>query len=190
VPLLPDFVELNDEEPSLRLQRWHLEDAEQLLELTLASYDELHEWLPWATERPTLAVEEQFLQAAEQRWQFDRGASYAVIPAGTGPVGTWGLFLVGEAELGMGYWLNRSVWGNGYATRATAGLVDLGFSALNARRVLLEIDRANVRSEAVAQRVGFQLLEVVSGPPAAPAESGQYSRWAIEADAWHALSEA
>ncbi len=184
MPRLPETVNLDDEEPSLRLQRWRIDDVDVLLDLTLASYDELHEWMPWAAQRPTLSFQRQFLEESERRWQEDVGADYAVVPAGNGPVGTWGFFTLNEAELGMGYWLNHSAWGKGYATRATRALAAVGFSELGVRRILIECDRANVRSEAVARRAGFRLIEVGTASPTAPAESGEYSRWALDADRW------
>ena len=57
----------------------------------------------------------------------------------------------------IGYWARTSETGRGYFTESTAGLVRLCFERLGAERVELVCDPQNVRSTAVAERVGFVL---------------------------------
>ena len=165
---------------SVRLERWRPDQVDVLLELSRASFPELHEWMPWAAEEFTREGQLDFLRTSQATWEIGDGADYAVI-ADEVPVGTWGLFRWEDEPdgWGIGYWLTSSAWGRGYATRATLALAGLAFEEVAASRVVLDIDRANSRSEAVARRAGFRLVEVLSGEPSAPGESGEHSRWEL-----------
>jgi ribosomal-protein-serine acetyltransferase len=185
VSRLSESVAVDAQEPTLCLERWRPDQVGVLLELSRASFPELHEWMPWAAEEFTQDGQQEFLQISQATWESGDGADYAVIAAGR-PVGTWGLFRWEDEPdgWGIGYWLTRSVWRRGYATRATLALARLAFEEIHASRVVLDIDRANTRSEAVAGRAGFRLVEVLSGPPSAPGESGEHSRWELRREDW------
>jgi RimJ/RimL family protein N-acetyltransferase len=164
-----------------RLERWRTSDAAATLELSLASYPELHDWMPWAANPPTRADQQAFLDASDEQWQKGDGADYGLIVDEQGAIGTWGVSRIATTtEFSIGYWLTHSAWGAGHATRATKALAGMAFHGLGATQVLIEADRANLRSEAVARRAGFRLVEVRHAEPATPAESGVYSRWALE----------
>lgn len=63
--------------------------------------------------------------------------------------------VAGVEELEIGYLLGRRHWGRGYATEAAAACRDLAFSRFAAPRVVSLIAPANLRSIAVAVRVGM-----------------------------------
>ena len=56
--------------------------------------------------------------------------------------------------------LHPDYWGNGYATEAGTEAIQYGFNALNESRLFSCILPDNHRSQAVAQRLGFELAEV------------------------------
>lgn len=69
--------------------------------------------------------------------------------------------LVGDGAVEMGYWLRATATGQGYATEATAAIVDAAFTHLAATRVVICHDPDNVTSGAVPRRLGFRSVGVV-----------------------------
>jgi RimJ/RimL family protein N-acetyltransferase len=72
------------------------------------------------------------------------------------------LALAGPASVEVGYWLRADAIGSGYATEATACLVDLAFSRLDAQRVAICHDPVNAASAGVPRRLGFRSLGLVA----------------------------
>ena len=70
--------------------------------------------------------------------------------------------LVGPGALETGYWLRADSLGQGYATEATAWLVELAFIRLRAKRIAICHDPANAPSEGVPRRLGFRCLGIVT----------------------------
>jgi len=62
----------------------------------------------------------------------------------------------GDGELEVGWHLHPDSWGHGYATEAARASVDFGFGRLGLRRIVSVIDEHNVRSLAVAGRLGMR----------------------------------
>ena len=55
----------------------------------------------------------------------------------------------------VGWHLARAAWGKGYATEFGKALLERGFSQLDVQELHAVVDPGNVRSEAVAKRLGF-----------------------------------
>ena len=81
----------------------------------------------------------------------------------------------------VGWTLHPSQWGRGYATEAGAAAVRYGFEELGEERLFSCIVPDNHRSQAVARRLGFELIEerVISFFPEEPEVHGI---WALDAD--------
>jgi RimJ/RimL family protein N-acetyltransferase len=90
-------------------------------------------------------------------------------------------FLVGRAGLHrpeqddwpgleVGWALHPSWWGSGYATEAGVAALSYAFDVMGAAEVYSVILPENLRSQAVARRLGLSLVEerVLSSCPAAP----------------------
>lgn len=58
----------------------------------------------------------------------------------------------------LGYIINRSYWGRGYASEAAHLLVDCGFKTLGLTRILATCDRRNIASYRVMEKNGFHLV--------------------------------
>ena len=58
-------------------------------------------------------------------------------------------------SFGIGYWLRATAQGHGYITDAAKLICQLSFETLGAQRLHIECDQKNVRSAAVAKRLGF-----------------------------------
>lgn len=56
----------------------------------------------------------------------------------------------------LGYCLNQSAWGRGYATEAARALLQWAFVTLGLNRVQSETDTRNVASARVLEKLGFE----------------------------------
>jgi RimJ/RimL family protein N-acetyltransferase len=72
-----------------------------------------------------------------------------------GRVGVW--YPEGWPGLEVGWMLRREWWGRGYATEAARAALAYGFTELKADRLISLIRPGNVRSIAVAERLGERL---------------------------------
>lgn len=136
------------------------DDAAGVLAAVSDSWTELHRWMPWAKERYGMEQARSF--CADARARFDAGRDFTTLLtlADSGEiVGSAGL-MGADADVPsfeIGYWARTPHTGRGYVTEAAAALARLAFGACRARRVELRIDRDNARSQAVAERLGFEL---------------------------------
>ena len=58
-------------------------------------------------------------------------------------------------SLGIGYCLDESAWGKGYATEAVRAMLDWAYGALDLNRVEAELDTRNIASARVLEKLGF-----------------------------------
>jgi RimJ/RimL family protein N-acetyltransferase len=80
---------------------------------------------------------------------------------GEGFVGWFGLQPTAEVKtVGVGYRLNRTAWGKGYATEGTRALIDKAFGELGMERVVADTMAVNHRSRAVMRRSGLRFVRV------------------------------
>ena len=105
------------------------------------------EWLP------------QFLSYYERCPSF---GYWAVIEQETGAFLGWCCFRPFEGseldEVELGYRLNRSAWGKGYATELARALIDKGFRELGVRRVMAQTMTVNLGSRRVMEKAGLHYV--------------------------------
>ncbi len=119
-------------------------------------------WLPLLPSPYSHSDAVWWLDRAETVWADGSAAPFVIVDAGTGaPLGAIELRLGGEAD--VGYWLAPSGRGRGAVTRALRLLVGWGRDAHGLRAIELYTLLDNVRSQAVAQRVGFRREGIVTG---------------------------
>jgi RimJ/RimL family protein N-acetyltransferase len=92
-----------------------------------------------------------------QTWGF---GPYAVVERQRQAViGYCGLFFFpdinGQPEVEIGYRLERSAWGRGYATEAARAVRDFAFGDLGMQRLIAIIDPSNTASIRVAEKIGM-----------------------------------
>jgi RimJ/RimL family protein N-acetyltransferase len=78
-------------------------------------------------------------------------------------VGTVGLRPLDDLGLEVFYSITPAFWGNGYATEAASGIVDLALNRLGLQAVYAEVDEANVASAAVIKALGMTPFATVTG---------------------------
>ncbi|MCP4356501.1 MAG: GNAT family N-acetyltransferase [Chloroflexi bacterium] len=64
-------------------------------------------------------------------------------------------FLGNEGAPGMGYILQRDLWGHGYTTEGMRAVIDYGFHSRHYDRTELWIHEENIASQRVAHKLGF-----------------------------------
>ena len=84
----------------------------------------------------------------------------------------------------VGYVLHPDAWGKGYATEACTAAIDWAFDTLGWQDVIHCIAPANTASQAVARRLGSQLLGKAQLPP--PLDAHDCDMWGQTREAWFA----
>ena len=82
----------------------------------------------------------------------DRESKQAV-----GQIGLMWNDIQGRRCLEVGYILNKAQWGKGYATEGAKALLDYGFNLFKVDKIYTAIHPENLRSIAVAERIGMRL---------------------------------
>ncbi|NOK22090.1 GNAT family N-acetyltransferase [Corallococcus carmarthensis] len=140
------------------LRCWSPADAPLALRAIEASLEHLRPWMEWAKRYP-MNVSQQAGQLRRMRGLFDLGQDFAYgvfSRDGTEVLGGTGLHpRVGEGALEIGYWIAERHTGRGLATEIAGALTRVAFELEGVRRVEIHCDPRNVRSAAVARRLGF-----------------------------------
>lgn len=153
---LPLFEELRGERVLVRPYRES--DARDLQEAVAESRDHVRPWLPFADFHQSVEETHDWIIHCMSRWMLRDDM----------PVGLWDIAtnrFVGGSGLHprnwdipffeIGYWVRHTAEGKGYVSEAVKLLTDYAFGALYARRVMIRCDERNIRSAAVAERLGF-----------------------------------
>ena len=185
--MLPDHSTAGD----ITLRRRRLSDLADLRAAIELSIDELSAFLSWAGDGvPSTADLEAAVIARDEAFVSGGGFGYVVRETATNE-------LVGEVggEIGadgisaeIGYWVRTDRAGRGYATAAAAALTSLVFEAFAPiERVEIRMDKGNVRSRAVPERLGFSLVgeEAFDTPPLV-GQTGEGLIWQITRAQWRA----
>ena len=166
---MPLIEELRGERVVLR--PYTPEDAEALREAVVESRDHLRPWMPWADSHQSIEETREWLGRAIEKsmlredmfvgmWQTETGRYLG----GTGlHPRNWEI-----PSFEVGYWLRKSAEGRGYVTEAVQLLVDFAFTELKAQRIEIRCDERNVRSTAVARRLGFKQEALLRNHMVAP----------------------
>lgn len=125
-----------------------------------ASFAELHVYMEWAQQMPSLTASEQFCASGTTLLRSGTGFPLLIFRRSDNVfVGASGLASVNLAvpSFEIGYWCVTPHGGQGYITEATTMQLRHLFGVLSAERVELRMDETNHRSAAVAERLGFTL---------------------------------
>lgn len=135
-------------------------DAAIVQQAVEESFENLHRWMPWAAQMPSLEQTTAYLRQAQL--SFEAGEDFAV----SGYLKGTGEFVLGSGlhprnwsvpRFEIGYWCRASRQGQGYTTETVLALTRLAFLEMKAERVEIRCDSRNLRSARVAERAGFRL---------------------------------
>lgn len=118
-------------------------------------------WIGDGSTYPRDEVEARFgrVMAIEGEPGHDRWDAFKIVErkADGVAVGQAGLLrceIDGSPEIEIGWWLAAEAWGNGYATEAALALRDFAFRELRLEHLSIVLYAGNVKSVAVAERIG------------------------------------
>lgn len=120
----------------------------------------LKPWMPWADHEPTVDESEELVRRGAARWILREDLWLLLFRKSDGLyVGGSGLHRINWStpSFEIGYWVRKSLEGQGYVTEAVAAITDIAFMAVSAERVEIRCDTRNERSAAVARRAGYTL---------------------------------
>jgi RimJ/RimL family protein N-acetyltransferase len=136
------------------------EHVDQAQEVVLKNKEHLLVAMPWARAEP-LSVAARMELFQQMRGNFLLGVefTYAMVERGTGAfIGGTGFHpRIGPDALEIGYWIDRALQGKGLVSEAVVALCSVAFEIMKARRLEIRCSTENVRSRAVAERLGFHL---------------------------------
>lgn len=176
-------------------QRWlrpvEEADAEELYERVAANREMLAEWMPWAPEATADSIRE-FIRASRRQLADNEGFQAVIVQDGR-VVGMIGFPRVSwtDRSCEIGYWLAREAQGRGTITLAARALTDHALGAWELHRVAIRAGSGNVRSRAVAERLGYTfegvLRETERHPDGRYVDLAVYSMLAAE---WPTVTDA
>jgi RimJ/RimL family protein N-acetyltransferase len=153
-------VDLYLETERLRLRRFGAGDVDLLAEL----YSD-PEVMRFLTGRPSPRAEIEDAVVPEILGMYDEHpqlGKFAAHQKSDGAfIGWFGLQPTTDpATVDVGYRLNRSAWGHGYATEGTKALIAKAFAELGMERVVADTMAVNHRSRAVMRRSGLRFVRL------------------------------
>jgi ribosomal-protein-serine acetyltransferase len=129
-------------------------DAEALFDLVDENRDRLRPWMPWEPTTRSSADTLAFIEGARASATDAEGNG---IWADGALVGTMGLSIdLRENSGAIGYWIGGAHEGRGIVTRGCRRFLAEAFGAFGLHRVELKAATGNVRSQAVAERLGMR----------------------------------
>ena len=175
---VPERIELAEPGSGFFLRRLTPGDVHAVHDAVLASFAEIHPWMPWCTEPVDIEDQRQFVARSAVNWDEAVEFNFGVIDADGRLSGMTSLMdRVGPGGLEIGYWLRTDVTGRGVITAATRALTALALALPGVTHVEIHCDAANLRSAAVPRRLGFRLEREVVREIQAPGECGTEQRW-------------
>lgn len=143
-------------EPGLRLELLQPRHAETLLALVDENRQYLRQWLAWVDDTRDVTVTERFIEATIRQFSdqlgFQSGIFFKQKLVGiTGYRPIDAVNRIGE----IGYWLAQKYQGRGIMTKCNQAVVRAGFEELGLNKIEIRCATGNVRSRAMAVRLGF-----------------------------------
>jgi ribosomal-protein-serine acetyltransferase len=141
---------------SIHLRQIAENDAEELTKLIDRNRWHLRQWLPWLDSSRGIQDTARFIGRSIAQADDGNGYQFGIICDGrlAGVIGQHYLDSL-NLKTEFGYWLDAGHQGRGIMTRAASRLTDYAFNEQECNRVDLHCALGNVRSRAVAERLGY-----------------------------------
>jgi len=144
--------------PHLILRPSSAGDAERAFEIR--SEWEVSRMLSMASYPPDLQVLRGWFADHPRQWAAGEAYRFAVEERGRF-VGLVDIDGISEGQGKLGYWLDRSVWGRGFASEAAAAVVRFAFAEAGLRQLRAGHAGDNAASAKVLRKLGFEPVDTV-----------------------------
>lgn len=173
-----------DEEVSLKLPEHR--DAERVFQLIDRSRDSLHEWLGWVQYTNSTKDTTQFIESSRSDFAANKSLVTLIVYQNQ-IVGTTGFNQIDWTNCNgtIGYWLDTKYEGKGVMTRAVQGLLNYGFDELNLNRIEIRAAIENLKSRAIAERLGFKQEGVIRQAEKLPKGFVNHAVYGILKEEWN-----
>jgi ribosomal-protein-serine acetyltransferase len=141
---------------NLRLELTSVQHTEGLYEALNNSRQHLSAFLPWVDKMQTVNDFRNYIKNCELLYEEKKEVSFVMLYDET-PVGRIGLHHMNlqNKNASVGYWLTKNMEGKGIVIRSCKELLAYGFEVLELNRIELKAAVENLRSRAVAEKLGF-----------------------------------
>lgn len=154
--------------PRLILKPPQVGDGVIVNEAVLESFDELHRFMDWAKEKPSVDDSEEHVRLAAANWILKRNDEpylplFIFDKITNQFVGATGYhhydWFIPCIE--TGYWIRKSYAGQGFMTEAQNAITQYAFKQLGVKRITITCDVDNIRSKKIPERLGYTLEEIL-----------------------------
>lgn len=173
----------------LLLRPWQAADAPVMKAVIDANLAHLRAWMPWAMDEPTpveaLAARIETFAAAHAAGE---DAVFGIFARdGATAIGGTGLHPRGTDFVEIGYWVGLTHARRGYATEATAALVQVAFERLEVEQVQIRCDPRNAPSAGIPRKLGFAHVDTLRTDTVTPTGAPRDTMvWQLTRERWAA----
>lgn len=131
--------------------------AETLYQLVKLNRLHLRVWLPWVDQMRTVDDFKKYINISKQRYASHVEMGFVIMQNREmiGRLGLYNIDLINKSA-SIGYWLGKAYMGKGIITRCCQTVIDEGFAHLKLNRIEIRAATANVKSQAIPERLGFK----------------------------------
>ena len=141
----------------IRLERLRLEHAPDVLKVVNTNLSHLRNWLPWLETKPTLEMEQAFIQTTMDQYQQGLGPHFAIFyDEALCGINAFHPIDKLNRKGSIGYWLAESHTGLGIMTLTTRSLLQLGFQEFGLHKIVIHCATQNHKSRASPERLGMK----------------------------------
>lgn len=150
--------------PRLILRPPKIGDGIALNEAILESFDNLHRFMHWAKEKPSIADSEEYVKLSVVNWALKKNEEpylplYIFNKITNQFIGATGYhhYHWDIPSVEIGYWIRKSCAKQGFMSEAINALTQYAFKQLFVKRITITCDDDNFSSKNIAERLGYML---------------------------------
>lgn len=140
----------------ISLELLNEQHANAIFELTIRNKNHLKQWLPWVETVRSIDDTLSFINGSVDRYKARGVPSFAIVYFEK-VCGIVGFNEISKSNRfgTIGYWLATDYLGKGIMTHAVNEVIKIGFQDLGLNRVEIRCAEGNIKSRAIAARLGF-----------------------------------
>lgn len=139
-----------------------LNHTSELYDLTNLNREYLKKWLPWLNSIKCKENTKKFIELSLINFSNKTAYTYVILFE-TKICGVIEFYKINKKEnvASLGYWLSEEFTGKGIVSKAVNDLLVIGFSELKLNKIEISCAEKNIKSRAVAKRLGFSYEKTI-----------------------------